>query len=209
VRSDPPYLLLPALGLLLLLGACSKPMTKVYGDQTERDANEMVLILRRHNIEAMKVPEKTGVNIMVPEPEFMEAVAVLEGAGLPRKKHATVVDLFPSGSMFSSPAELEIRSRYSLEQQISSYLTMIPGVRTAQVILSIPQAPPRGATPPSSASVLLVLSDRFESDGLLARVRQFVRNSVPNLALDNITVSVFRGPVDASQTTQAEASRGG
>ncbi len=187
-RGAAPMLLLAT---LLLVTACNEQMTELYGGQTEAEANEMVLALRSQGIKAVKVTKKDGVSIAAPDSAFADSIRVLTSAGLPRQKRPSVMDLFPPGKMFTTPAEESIRSRFALEQQIAADLQMIQGIRGAQVILAFTESVGRGPAPPSSASVMLIYDDTLESDGLVSRVKLFVQNSVPQLGTDRISVVLF------------------
>ena len=194
----------PVLGLLLfaagLLTDCSKPTLVIFSGQTEAEANEMVLALRSHGIEATKASGKTGISVVAPETSFADAVQILAAAGLPRQKRPSVLDLFPPGKMFTTPGEEIIRSRYALEQQIAADLQMIEGVRNAQVVLALPEQPTHGLQLMASASVILVYDDLLDMGGLVPRVKLFVQNSVPQLPADRIGVVMFHSKGQAERT---------
>lgn len=198
---------------LLFAGAiagCSKAPAELFTGQTEAEANDMVMVLRSHGIAATKIQTKAGVNVMAPDGDFTESVKVLEAEGLPRQKRPSVVDLFPSGKMFTTPAEEGIRSRFALEQQIAANLQMIQGVRNAQVVLAMPEQAFRGPQLPASASVMLIYDDLLELEGLVPRVKLFVQNSVPQLQADRIGVAMFHSkggdPAQAATSPPAAAA---
>ena len=187
-RGAAPMLLFAT---MLLMTACNEVMTELYGGQTEAEANEMVLALRSQGIKAVKISKKDGVSIAAPDSAFADSIRVLTSAGLPRLKRPSVMDLFPPGKMFTTPAEESIRSRFALEQQIAADLQLIQGIRGAQVILAFTEPVGRGPAPPSTASVMLIYDDMVESDGLVSRVKLFIQNSVPQLGMDRISVVLF------------------
>jgi type III secretion protein J len=172
---------------VLLLAACQ---TDLYTKLTETEANEMVALLVRNGIPASRAAAKDGTSVVkVEESSFADAVALLNDAGLPRPKFATMGDVFADTKLISSPIEERARFIYALSQELSKTLSEIDGVIAARVHLVLPQNDPlREDSKPSSASVFIKHDPGIAIAPLLPQIKTLVTNSVEGLTYDKVSV---------------------
>lgn len=174
------------LGLVLSLSACKVPL---HQGLAEEEANQMLSLLLLNKIEADKQISKSGgIDLIVEKSQFVEAVEVLRQYGLPRIKVNSMQDIFPSGSLVSSPFEEQAKIAYLKEQQIQKMLSSLNGVVEAQVsvVQDLSQNKKENVAP--SASVYIKYSSQENFLDREASVRNLVLRAVPNLRPESISV---------------------
>lgn len=176
----------------LFLAACQSDL---YTKLTEREANEIVALLIRSGISASRVAAKDGTStVRVEESSFADAVALLNEAGLPRPKFATMGDVFADTKFVSSPIEERARFIYALSQELSKTLSEIDGVIAARVHLVLPKNDPlREDNKPSSASVFIKHDPSISIAPLLPQIKTLVTNSIEGLTYDKVSVVFVPG----------------
>lgn len=180
------YQLAPTCVLALMLVGCK---IDLYGELTEAEANQMLALLLLRNIDANKETAKDGlVKIKVEEGEFVNAVELLRQNGLPRKKAATIEDLFPSGQLVTSPVQEHAKLTYLKEQHLEKMLHAMDGVITAQVSIGEGLSQNPRETPKPTASAFIKYSPERNFLNRETEIRSLVFNSVPNLQAENISV---------------------
>lgn len=161
----------------------------LYGNLPEAEANQMLALLMLHHVEAEKqVGKGETATIRVERSQFVNAVELLRQNGLPRRKTASIEDLFPSGQLVTSPAQELAKITYLREQQLEKMLRGIDGVITAQVAIAEEPNPDRRTPAKPSASVFIKYSPERNLSNREADVRALVLKSVPNLEAPNISV---------------------
>ncbi|MFM0515521.1 EscJ/YscJ/HrcJ family type III secretion inner membrane ring protein, partial [Paraburkholderia sp. RL17-373-BIF-A] len=110
---------------VVLLGGCKR---ELYSNLDEAEANQMLALLMYNEIPVNKTVSKEGVGLEVESARIVDAVEVLRHHGLPRRKTATIQDLFPSGQLVSSPGQEEEKLNYFKGQQIERLLSSMDGV---------------------------------------------------------------------------------
>lgn len=193
---------------LLFLTGCEKQMI-IVNDVPEREANEIIVFLASKDITATKTesPTTTGAgsdtgegikwSIAVDQKQEVEAMAILNRNGLPRKKSPTLLDIFAKSGLISSEREENIRYQAGLAAQIAGTIRKIDGVIDADVELSIPQD--EGIALPGSqqqqkqnvtAAVYVkhqgILDD--PNSHLVTKIKRLVSGSVPGLSINDVTV---------------------
>ncbi len=196
-------LLIPA----LLLAGCQADL---YTKLTETEANEIVALLYRKGISANRTAAKDGTStVRVEEGSFADAVALLNGAGLPHPKFATMGDVFPDTKLVSSPVEERARFIYALSQELSKTLSEIDGVITARVHLVLPKNDPlREDAKPSSASVFIKHDRNIAVASLLPQIKTFVTNSIEGLTYEKVSVVFVPGDRNAKLFSASTAQMG-
>lgn len=172
--------------LVLMLSGCK---VELYSELSEADANQMLALLLLRNIDASKEITKGGlVTIKVDKTQFINAVELLRQEGLPRKKIATLEDLFPSGQLVTSPVQEHAKIIYLKEQQLEKMLQAMDGVIIAQVSIGegISQNPRE--VPKPSASVFIKYSPERNLLNRETAIKSLIFNSVPNLLSENISI---------------------
>ena len=148
-----------ALGAALLLAGCDKETT-LHAGLEEGQANLVMAALIGDGIECSKSPGEEGTwNVMVASSRFADAVNLLARAGLPRRAHQGIGEVFKKTGMISSPSEERIRFMDALAQDLAKTISMIDGVIDARVHVVLPENDPFARnTLPSSAAVNVVIS---------------------------------------------------
>lgn len=189
--------------LTILLTSCAS-QRKIVNGVEEREANEIIVFLQNKGIRATKTPAVEGgagggrgqvpmFDITVGESDATEAMALLNIAGLPRRRGQSLLGIFAGGGLVPSQLEEKIRFQQGLAEQISSTIRKIDGVLDADVLLSFPEEDPLNPekkTDPVSASVYVKHSGVIDDPNvnLVSKIRRLVASSIPGLQFDNVTV---------------------
>ncbi len=186
-----PQRILAAL-LLLWLSACSQQ--ELYGQLNERQANEMVAVLRNSGLEADKSASRDGKAFVVSTSphDFSRAVEVLHAGGFPRDSFDSLGHVFKKEGFVSSALEERARFTHALSQELSSTLSSIDGVVQARVHVSVPEKNPLSDKPQSAtASVFIKHRPGVELSQQTGKIKALVVNAMEGLPYDNVTVAMF------------------
>lgn len=191
---------------LLFLSSCEKRAV-IINDIDEREANEIVVFLSSKGIDASKVQShaiagpavgaETSIrwSIAVDEKQTIDAMAILNRNGLPRKKAPNLLELFAKSGLVSSEREENIRYQAGLAAQIAGTIRKIDGVIDADVELSIPseEAIPGLETGPKkriTAAVYVkhqgILDD--PNSHLVTKIKRLVSGSIAGLDVNDVIV---------------------
>jgi type III secretion protein J len=174
-----------ALLLFALLLGCGGQITMQSG-LSDKDANEILTLLRRHGIHAGKTQNKTGVTLAVAETELARATELMQAAGLPRRAHDQLGQIFKKDGMISTPMEERARYLHALSQELEFTLSQIDRVVVARVHVVLPErVAPGEPVQPSSASVFVKFRPPFDEDLLVPRIKRLVASSIPGLRSDD------------------------
>ncbi|MBO7483460.1 MAG: type III secretion inner membrane ring lipoprotein SctJ [Kiritimatiellae bacterium] len=192
-----------ALASLLLLAGCDKETT-LHAGLEERQANLVMAALLDAGIECHKEPGEEGTwNVSVVESKFADAVNLLEKAGLPRRAHQGIGEVFKKSGMISSPSEERIRFMDALAQDLAKTISSIDGVVDARVHVVLPENDPfaRNALPSSAA---VAIRSRWDADvtDIVPSVKGLVKNAIEGLQYEKIMVTVFRDSPPKSANRQ-------
>ncbi|WP_018238591.1 type III secretion system inner membrane ring lipoprotein SctJ [Ensifer sp. BR816] len=171
----------------LSLQACS---VDLYTNLDEREANEMVATLLSKGIAAGRVVEKDGkLTVTVDEDQFSQAVTVLNMAGLPKEKFATLGTVFQQEGLVASPVQERAQMIYALSEELSRTVSEIDGVLSARVHVVLPDNDPlqRNAIP-ASASVFIRHEADLDVNPLIPRIKTLVANSISGLTYEKVSV---------------------
>ena len=181
-----------ALASLLLLVGCDNETT-LHAGLEERQANLVMAALLDAGINCHKAPGEEGTwNVTVVESRFAEAVNLLEKAGLPRRAHQGIGEVFKKTGMISSPSEERIRFMDALAQDLAKTISSIEGVVDARVHIVLPENDPFARhVMPSSAAV--AIRSRWDADltDIVPSVKGLVKNAIEGLQYEKIMVTVF------------------
>lgn len=182
-------------GLLIVLAAlgtgCSQQ--ELYGQLSERQANEMVAVLRSAGLSADKARrENNKFALTTAASDFSRAVEMLHGAGYPREHFDSLGEVFKKEGFVSTPLEERARFMHALSQELSSTIAQIDGVVVARVHLAVPEKDPL-ADKPKTAAASVFIKHRAEVDLAphLGRIKALVVNSVEGLPYEAVTVVTF------------------
>ena len=189
--------------ITLCFTACESQKTIVNG-LDEREANEILVFLASKNINAQKLPSKVGQgaggavkeqlwDIAVDFPQADQAMAILNAAGLPRRKAQSLLNIFAAGGLVPSEMQEKIRYQSGLAAQIESTIRKIDGVLDADVQLSFPEEDPLN---PAAIKGKVTASVYVKHNGVLddpnahlvTKIKRLVASSVPGLDFDDVTV---------------------
>ena len=177
----------------LLLAGCDNETT-LHSGLEERQANLVMAALLDAGIECHKSPGEEGTwNVTVDESKFAAAVNLLEKAGLPRRDHNGIGEVFKKTGMISSPSEERIRVMDALAQDLAKTISGIDGVVDARVHVVLPENDPFARhTLPSSAAV--AIRSRWDADltDVIPSVKGLVKNAIEGLTAEKIMVTIFR-----------------
>ena len=195
--------------LLLLLSACK---TDLYSRLGEREATEMMAILMRHGIDAVRVTVKDGTStLQVERSRIPDAVALMKANQLPRSEYANMGAIFEQKGIVSSPIAERARLIYALSQELSRTLSDIDGVLTARVHVVLPRNDPlRADSGPASAAVFIRHDSRKPMSDLLPQIKTLVAGSIEGLSYSKVAVILL--PVEAAEDAgpaPVMASKGG
>ncbi len=191
--------LMLGLAVATLLAACKDDL---YTHLDEREANEMLAILLRHDIDADRIQAKDGsVTISVSKSEFAEAVDALKERGYPRDKYSSVADVFPGDELISSPLQERARLTYAMSQELSHTISDIDGVLSARVHIVLPEEGQlQKAKTPSSASAFIRHAKSVPLEPVVPQIKTLIANSVQGVTYDRVTVVLV--PVEGSAKEQ-------
>ena len=195
--------LLFLLSLFFMLTSC-KENQSIINFIEEREANEILVFLAAHGIEAQKIKAQTAQvgaaggaptnlwNIMVDPKDSIEAMALLNKQGLPRKKGATLLELFAKEGLMSSDKEENIRYQAGQEEELKNIIRKIDGVIDADVQISFPstEALPGAAPLKVKAAVYIKHQGVFDdpNNHLDAKIKRLLAGSVENLDFEDVSV---------------------
>lgn len=183
------YILLFSLGLLVT--GCVKNQVAILQGVSQDDANRIVFEMSYYNIDAKKVQQKDGYDILVPENKSIQALKVLQDDNEPRNKYSSFGEIFKKDGFISSPLEEQARYTYALNQEIEHSISLIDGITNVRVIVSLPLPTNslwRAEVQKPAASVLIKFKQGYRIDLLSSRIKLLVSNSVPGLTPDMVEV---------------------
>jgi type III secretion protein J len=182
--------LLAALSLTLLAG-CARQ--EIYGQLTERQANEMVAVLRNAGLPAHKEKrDKQFFALTTSNGEFARAVELLHAAGYPRDEHQSLGEVFKKEGFVSTPLEERARFMHALSQELSATIGKIDGVLVARVHLAVPEKDPLSDKPKNAAaSVFIKHRAGMDLTNEVGRIKALVVNGMEGLPYEAVTVVTF------------------
>lgn len=177
----------------LLLAGCARQ--ELYGQLSERQANEMVALLQGSGVDALKETREAGrFAVTTHSQQFGRAIDLLHANGFPRGSFETVGQIFKKEGFVSTPVEEHARLTYALSQELANTLQTIDGVIVARVHLAVPEKDPLADKPrPASASVFIKVRPGHDLAPQVGQMKAIVVNGVEGLPYDNVTVAMFPG----------------
>lgn len=190
---------------LALLAGCGEQ--ELYSQLSERQANEMVAVLRSAGLPGEKQSREGKFSVMTSRADFPAAVRALNAQGYPREQFDSIGKVFKREGFVSSPLEERARLVHALSQEISNTIASIDGVVHARVHLVVPERHPLADKPrPAAASVFIKHRPDKDMTAQVAQIKALVVNSIDGLPYDNVTVALFPAEnLPASKPAQAAA----
>lgn len=207
-RRSPAGLLLMALLLLLLVGCARKPLLE---GLDERQANEVIAVLLRHNIAAEKLNVgKGGFQVQVGARDLPESIELVQRNDLPSAPRSQVANAFPADSLVSTPLGERARLISAVEQRLEESLQLIDGVQSTRVHLnydaSLGGENRRVDQRRMHVAAVIAHAPNVDEEVLLQSVKRFLRNTFDGIDYDNVSVILTQvdGPRTLAVTAAAE-----
>ena len=182
-----------------LLAAGCAAQEAIYGQLTEREANEMVTILQSHGLTSGKINEGKGLfAVKINSNEFPQAVQVLRQWGYPRHLTTNLGKLFKPSGLVPTPMEEQVKYIHGLSEELAATIQQIDGVNRVRVHISLDRQSSQSeqilnataaGSSASKASVLVIYDPaRVLLGTLITRVKRLTADSVPRLDVDDVVV---------------------
>ncbi len=123
--------------LLFILLLCGCKQQELLNHLDQQQANDVLAVLQRHNINAEKKDQgKTGFSIFVEPTDFASAVDWLKIYNLPGKPDIQISQMFPADALVSSPRAEKARLYSAIEQRLEQSLKIMDGIISSRVHVS-------------------------------------------------------------------------
>lgn len=183
--------------LLLLFGCNTR--TTIANNMSERDANEVVVLLYSKGIGAQKIPAAVSTtggtggakmwDITVPARQITDALAILNQSGLPRVKGTSLLDLFGQQGLVPSEMQNKIRYQEGLSMQLANTIRTMDGIIDANVQITFPSEEDEER---QSVTASVYVKHRGILDNpnslLVTKIKRLVSSAIPGLAIDDVSV---------------------
>lgn len=182
-----------AIGIAVVLWSQEPSYSRLYSEISEKDVTEILDVLNTQGIK-YKVEKGSGA-IMIPSEQIDEVKLKLAGLGLPRS-NSVGYELLSKDQGFGASKNLEaIRFQRALEGEIAQTIMSIQSVKSARVLLAIPQQSVfvRERKKPSASVIVNLYQGRSLDKGQIESIIHLVASSVPQLDADQVTVVDQKG----------------
>ncbi len=186
------------LAFILLIAACSQE--NLYQDLTEREANEILVVLFQNGIEANKVrvegSQEVNYTVQVPKNAIREARQLLVQHNMPRKKELGFSGICKEKGLIPTPEEEKCRKLLALKGEIINSLERVPSVIDADVVLNIPiidefATGDNAKKKPTASAVIRVNKEQSSTYEVReVNIQRFISNAVENLDPRDVTVII-------------------
>lgn len=195
-----------AIGVAIVLWSQEPSYGRLYSEIGEKDVSEILEVLNTQGIK-YKVENGSGA-IMVPIGDVDEVKLKLAGMGLPRS-NSVGYELLSKDQGFGSSKSLEmVRFQRALEGEIAQTIMSIQSVKSARVLLAIPQQSVfvRERKKPSASVIVNLYQGRSLDKGQIESIIHLVASSVPQLEADQVTVVDQKGQLLNSRDVSSVSS---
>lgn len=176
--------------LALMIAGCKEAL---YSNLSQVEANQMVAVLASADIGASREINKDGVyTVLVDAADVAQATVVLRQANLPVQKYQSLGDVFSASSIIGTPFEQHARYIYAMNEEMSRTIAEIDGVTKARVTVNAPLEDRNSRQEPrATASVTVHYKADFDTAGNIAKFKQILSHSIPNLSYEDVSVVFF------------------
>lgn len=195
-------------GISLLLSGCKEGT--ILSSLNQRQSNEVLAALHKHQIQAVKTPQGKGLfTISVPEEQSRHAIHILQEYHLPSNERIEIAGVFPSDSLIASPQSEKARLISAIEQRLEQSLLSFDAVTGTRVHLSYPLSGPgnhkkQPETP--RASVLIYHSGIEDEAQFTQDIQTFVMNAFNGLTEETVSVLLYPGKLNIALPPQPESA---
>jgi type III secretion protein J len=178
----------------------------LYSGLSETQANEMVAALAQAGIPSWRSRDKgSQYELSVESDSIAISIVELNRLGLPREEFLSIGDVFGEGGIIGTPFEQQARFVHAMNQELSHTISLIPGVRTARVFVTMSQKDRfERETAEASASVAVYFEQDFDISAQVPKIKMLVSHSAGDLEYDKVSVALFP-VVPAVQSLPQEA----
>lgn len=190
------------IGVVSLVACGSTP---VADDVGQREANEIVSLLRERGIDA-DVSKGRGsrgrYSVSVPSASFGEAAALLSRLGLPADKKASFEEMTAVSGIIPSSREVEaLRIDRAIAAEIEDMLKTRGDLRAVSVVVRYRSVEGRG-----EPSISLVAQRQKTTDLDVAELADVAARAVPGVKKESVFISLSDGPSLHAGAMGGEAS---
>jgi flagellar M-ring protein FliF len=182
-----------AIGVAVVLWSQTPSYGLLFAEIGEKDAAEILQVLDTQGIK-YKVETGSGA-IMVPMDDVQDVKLKLAAQGLPRTT-SLGYELLDKEQGFGTSKSVEmLRFQRALEGEIARTIMAIQNVKTARVLLALPQQSVfvRDRKKPSASVMVNLYQGRSLDKGQIESIIHLVASSVPQLEAEQVTVVDQRG----------------
>lgn len=205
--------------LALFITGCGSQAV-IVNNIDEKEANQIVFILGQNKIKAEKITGSSESNnevlwsIQVPSTSKLDALAILNKKGLPKKRSQSLLNLFANQGLVSSERAEQIRYQAGVAEKIAGMIRNIEGILDAEIQLSemakeetLPGATPTKQNPITAAVYIKHVGVLDNPNTFLPlKIKRLVASAIPGLSPDNVTIMDekvnFRPAMKAQSTYQ-------
>ncbi|EHP6298361.1 EscJ/YscJ/HrcJ family type III secretion inner membrane ring protein [Escherichia coli] len=177
--------------LLFILLLCGCKQQELLNHLDQQQANDVLAVLQRHNINAEKKDQgKTGFSIFVEPTDFASAVDWLKIYNLPGKPDIQISQMFPADALVSSPRAEKARLYSAIEQRLEQSLKIMDGIISSRVHVSydVDNGDSGKTALPIHISVLAVYEKDIKPEIKINDIKRFIVNSFASVQYENISV---------------------
>jgi type III secretion protein J len=185
----------------------------------ERQANRIIEVLAKENVDAIKGSVDTGrevyFTIAVPRGQRIEAYKTLNRFELPTPADKGYEGVFGESGLIPTTAEERAKFLQSLEGEIQKQLKLIEGILDAEVQIVVPEKDALQTTqeqrPDTTASVTIKYAPAANNAKPLSepQVAAIVAAGVEGLTPDRVVVVMTQGRLVDRGAAPAEVAKGG
>lgn len=192
----------------LVLAGCK---SSLYSGLSERDANEIVMVLAEKGIASERRQDKDNSYTVTLENDTVGAAqALLATRGLPRQKFDSFGSIFQNSQMVASSFEERARFMYALNQELARSISQIPGVVDTRVHVMLPESSPLDVTKKRPrASVFVYYNPQVDLSGHTSTIKMQIVNAVEGLHYEDVSVALFASAQLTDVATQQSGSLSG
>ena len=186
-----------ALALAACLSTLAACKAELHHNLDERAANDMIVVLEQHGVQADKAPDSTNKEawmVVVPSQSRVQAWSILKAEGLPRPAAEGFGKFYPSGGLIPTSSEEHVLLQYATAQELRRGLLTLDGVVDAHVNLVLPKKSrvrmSRDAEQTTRASILIKYRPVEEGKAPLTedQIKRFATGGVEDLDPKDISV---------------------
>jgi type III secretory pathway lipoprotein EscJ len=177
----------------LMLSVVGCDTSPVADDLGQREANQIVSILREHGIEGATEKGRGSrgrYTVKVSASQFGEAASLLSKLGLPAERRASFAELVaPSGLLPASQNVEDLRLDRAMASEVEDLLEGYSGVSSANVVVRS-----HSIAGGDQASVSVVVQKEHGAAISESNLRQMVERAVPGVRGENVLLAVAEAP---------------